>query len=47
MLASQFPERSVGLIFAVHKTGKKSDMSNDIGITVNSVISKLFAMILL
>lgn len=47
MLASHFPERlSVGLITAVHKTGNKSDMSNYRGITVNSVIAKLFAMIL-
>ena len=47
MLASHFPERlSVGLITAVHKTGDKSDMSNYRGITVNSVVSKLFAMIL-
>ena len=47
MLASHFPERlSVGLITAVHKAGDKSDMSNYRGISVNSVIAKLFAMIL-
>lgn len=46
MLASHFPERlSVGLITAVHKTGNKSDMSNYRGITVNSVISKLFVQV--
>ena len=43
MLAGHFPERlSVGLITAVYK----SDMSNYRGITVGSVIAKLFAMIL-
>ena len=47
MLASHFPERlSVGLIAAVYKSGDKSDMSNYRGITVGSVIAKLFAMIL-
>ena len=45
--ASHFPERlSVGLITAVYKSGDKSDMSNYRGITVGSVIAKLFAMIL-
>ena len=43
MLASHFPERlSVGLITAVYK----SDSRNYRGITVGSVIAKLFAMIL-
>ena len=37
---------SVGLITAVHKSSDKSDMSNYRGITVASVIAKLFAMIL-
>ena len=47
MLASHFPERlSVGLITAVYKSGDKSDMSNYRGITVGSVIAKLFAMML-
>ena len=47
MLAGHFPERlSVGLITAVYKSGNKSDMSNYRGITVGSVIAKLFAMIL-
>ena len=47
MLASHFPERlSVGLITAVYKSGDKFDMSNYRGITVGSVIAKLFAMIL-
>ena len=47
MLAGHFPERlSVGLITAVYKSGDKSDMSNYRGITVGSVIAKLFAMIL-
>ena len=47
MLASHFPERlSVGLITAVYKSGDKTDMSNYRGITVGSVIAKLFAMIL-
>ena len=47
MLASHFPERlSVGLITAVHKSGDKFDMSNYRGITVGSVIAKLFAMII-
>ena len=47
MLASHFPERlSVGLITAVYKSGDKSDMSNYRGITVGSVVAKLFAMIL-
>ena len=42
-----FSERlSVGLINAVHKTGNKSDMSNDRDITFNYVIAKLFARIL-
>ena len=47
MLASHFPERlSVGLISAVHKSVDKFDMSNYKGITVGSVVAKLFAMIL-
>ncbi len=47
MLAGHFPKRlSVGLITAVYKSGNKSDMSNYRGITVGSVIAKLFAMIL-
>ena len=47
MLASHFPEcLSVGLITAVYKSGDKSDMSNYRGITVGSVIAKLFTMIL-
>ena len=47
MLASHFPERlSVGLITAVYKSGDKFDMGNYIGITVGSVVAKLFAMIL-
>jgi len=47
MLASHFPERlSVGLITAVYKSGDKSDMGNYRGITVGSVVAKLFAMIL-
>ena len=37
---------AVGLITAVYKSGDKSDMSNYRGITVGSVIAKLFAMIL-
>ena len=42
-----FPERlSVGLITAVYQSGDKSDMSNYRGITVGSVIAKLFAMVL-
>ncbi len=47
MLVSHFPKQSsVGLITAVYKSGNKSDMSNYRGITVGSVIAKLFAMIL-
>ena len=47
MLAGHFPERlSVGLITVVYKYGNKSDMSNYRGITVSSVVAKLFAMIL-
>ena len=47
MLVSHFPKQlSVGLITAVNKSGNKSDMSNHRGITVGSVIPKLFAMIL-
>ena len=47
MLASHFPERlSVGLITAVYKSGDKFDMGNYRGITVGSVVAKLFAMIL-
>ena len=34
------------MITAVYKSGDKSDMSNYRGITVGSVIAKLFAMIL-
>jgi len=36
----------VACITAVYKSGDKSDMSNYRGITVGSVIAKLFAMIL-
>ena len=47
MLVSHFPKQlSIGLITAVYKSGDKSDMSNYRGITVDSVIAKLFAMIL-
>ncbi len=47
MLVSHFPTQlSVGLITAVYKSGDKSDMSKYQGITVGSVIAKLFAMIL-
>ena len=47
MLASHFPERLfVGLITAVYKSGDKFDMGNYRGITVGSVVAKLFAMIL-
>ena len=47
MLVNHFPKQlSVGLITAVYKSGDKGDMSNYRGITVGSVIAKLFAMIL-
>ena len=47
MLANHFPKQlSVGLITAVYKSGDKGDMSNYRGITVGSVIAKLFAIIL-
>ncbi len=47
MLASHFSERlSVGLITAVYKSGDKFYMGNYRGITVGSVVAKLFAMIL-
>ena len=47
MLTNRFPKQlSVGLVTAVHKSGDKHDMSNYRGITVGSVIAKLFAMIL-
>ena len=47
MLANHFPKQlSVGLITAVCKSGDKGDMSNYRGITVGSLIAKLFAMIL-
>ena len=47
ILASHFPERlSIGVINAVHKSGDKSNMSTCRGITIGSVIAKLFAMIL-
>ena len=47
MLANYFPEHlSVSLITAVYRSGDKSDMSNYRGITVCSVIAKLFAMLL-
>ena len=47
MLASHFPKRLfVGLITAVYKSGDKTDMGNYRGITVGSVVAKLFAMIL-
>ena len=36
---------SVGLITAVYKSGDRGDMSSYRGITVGSVIAKLFAMI--
>ena len=46
-LVNHFPKQlSVGLITAVYKSGDKGDMSNYRGITVGSVIAKLFAMIL-
>jgi len=46
-LVSHFSKQlSVGLITAVYKSGNKSDMSNYRGLTVGSVIAKLFAMIL-
>ena len=45
MLTNHFPKQlSVGLITAVYKSGDKGDMSNYRGITVGSVIAKLFAM---
>ncbi len=47
MLVTYFPKQlSVGLITAVYKSGDKSDVSIYRGITVGSVIAKLFAMIL-
>ena len=47
MLAGHFLERlSVGLINAIYNFGDKSDMSSYRGITVGSVIAKLFAIIL-
>ena len=47
MLTNHFPKQlSVGLITAFYKSGDKGDMSNYRGITVGSVIAKLFAMIL-
>ena len=47
MLTNHFPKQlSVGLITAVYKSGDKGDMSNYRGVTVGSVIAKLFAMIL-
>ena len=47
ILASHFPERlSIGLITAVYNSGDRNNMSNYRGITVGSVIAKLFAMIL-
>ena len=47
MLANHSPKQlSVGLITAVYKSGDKGDMSSYRGITVESVIAKLFAMIL-
>jgi len=47
MLASHFPERlSAKLITAVYKSGEKFDMGYYRGITVGSVVAKLFAMIL-
>ena len=46
MLAGHLSERpSVGLLTAVYRSGDKSDMINYQGITVGSVIAKLFAMI--
>ena len=47
MLAGHLHERlSVGLITVVCRSGNKSDMSNYSGITLSSVVAKLFAMIL-
>ena len=47
MLAGHSPERlCVALITVVYESGDKSDMSNYRGITVGSVIAKLFVMIL-
>jgi hypothetical protein len=47
MPASHFPEHlSVCLITAVCKSGDQCDMSKYRGITIGSVIAKLFAMIL-
>ena len=47
MLTNHFPKQlSVGLITAVYKSGDTANMSNYRGITVGSVIAKLFAMIL-
>ena len=47
MLTNHFPTQLyVGLISAVYKSSDKGDMSNYRGITVGSVIAKLFAMIL-
>ena len=47
MLASHFPERlSVGLITAMYNSGDKFDMGSYGGITVGSVVAKLFAMLL-
>ena len=45
-LASHFPERRfVGLIAVVFKSGDKFDMGNYRGISVGSVVAKLFAKI--
>ena len=47
MLPGHFPDcLSVELITAVYRSSDKSNMSNYRGITVESVIAKLFAMIL-
>ncbi len=47
MLASHLREcLSVGLITAVYNSGQKCDMGNYRGITVGSVVAKLFAIIL-
>ena len=47
MISSHFPEYLyVELITAVYKSGDKFDMGNYRGITVGSVIAKLFAMVL-
>ena len=47
MLVNHYPKQpsdSVGLSSAVYKSGVQGDKSNYRGITVGSVIAKLFAM---